>query len=61
MVLSKFEKICEKNNLNKFDKLNQLLNECDSNLLLPIDTSLKKGNYNVIEEYSMYMKSKDNK
>ena len=57
-VFTKFELLCEKFDYNKFEKINELLNESDSELLLPIDTALKKKNFKVIEEYSEYINSK---
>ncbi len=58
LMINKFESLCEKLNLDKYNKLNELLNENDDHLLLPIDTALRKRNYNILSEYSNYMRSK---
>jgi hypothetical protein len=58
LIISKFECLCEKLKLEKYIKINELLNENDDHLLLPIDTALRKRNYNVLSEYSDYMTSK---
>ena len=58
LILEKLEYICKKMDINFLEKISYLLNQVDSRLLIPVDCALKNKNFNALEFYSNYLKSK---